>query len=63
MGEREAPMLEYLLLYNRLKANRRAVTSLEYGLLGGIIVWAIAIGFTEMAGSLSTKFSGIGHSL
>jgi Flp pilus assembly pilin Flp len=56
-------MFEYLLLCVRLKANRRAVTSLEYGLIGGIIVWAIAIGFSELAGSLSTKFSGIGHSL
>ena len=48
-------MFEYLLLCAPFKANRRAVTSLEYGLIGGIIVWAIAIGFSELAGGQSDQ--------
>jgi Flp pilus assembly pilin Flp len=45
------------------KANRRAVTALEYGLLAGIIVATIAIGFNGLANALSSQFTAIGNSL
>jgi hypothetical protein len=39
------------------------VIGFEYGIIGGVIVALIAIGFTSMAGSLSTKFVRTGQSL
>ena len=40
-----------------------AVTALEYGLIAGIIVAVITLGFTSLANNLSTKFVNVGHSL
>jgi len=45
------------------KADRRAVTALEYGLIAGVIVATIAVGFALLANALSTQFVGIGSSL
>jgi Flp pilus assembly pilin Flp len=56
-------MILYLSVRVRLLADRRAVTALEYGLIAGVIVATIAVGFSLLANGLSTKFSGIGHSL
>jgi Flp pilus assembly pilin Flp len=46
-----------------LQANRRAVTALEYGLLAGVIVATIAVGFASLANALSSQFTSIGGSL
>jgi Flp pilus assembly pilin Flp len=46
-----------------LLADRRAVTSLEYGIIAGIIVITVAMGFTSLANMLSNQFVGIGASL
>jgi Flp pilus assembly pilin Flp len=46
-----------------LKADRRAVTALEYGLIAGVIVATIAVGFSMLANSLSTQFTVIGTNL
>jgi Flp pilus assembly pilin Flp len=46
-----------------LKHNRKAVTALEYGLLAGIVVATIAVGFHSLANALSTQFTSIGDSL
>jgi pilus assembly protein Flp/PilA len=56
-------MIEYAKTWLDLKLDRRAVTALEYGLIAGVIVAVITLGFTTLANSLSTKFSGIGTSL
>jgi Flp pilus assembly pilin Flp len=45
------------------KTDRRAVTALEYGLIAGLIVATIAIGFTSLANALSNQFITIGDSL
>lgn len=56
-------MIEFAKTWLEMKLDRRAVTALEYGLIAGVIVATIAVGFTFLANSLSTKFSGIGTSL
>jgi Flp pilus assembly pilin Flp len=47
----------------RLKTDCRAVTALEYCLIGAVLVGAVVVGFSLLANSASTKFSGIGQSL
>jgi Flp pilus assembly pilin Flp len=60
---RSFPMIEYLKTWLALKADRRAVTALEYGLIAGVIVATVAVGFGVLANDLSNKFNGIGGSL
>ena len=57
------PMIEYVKTWLSLKADRRAVTALEYGLIAGVIVVTILAGFQVLATDLSNKFSNIGGSL
>jgi pilus assembly protein Flp/PilA len=56
-------MILYAYTWVQLQADRRAVTALEYGLIAGVIVATITVGFKLLANGLSTKFSGIGSSL
>jgi pilus assembly protein Flp/PilA len=56
-------MLDYIMAYLSLRLDRRAVTALEYGLIAGLIVATIAVGFGRLGSNLSNKFSGIGSSL
>jgi Flp pilus assembly pilin Flp len=56
-------MLRIVAFLSALKADRRAVTALEYGLIASVIVSIIMIGFTGLAHSLSTEFRTIGNSL
>ena len=56
-------MLQYAKVWLRLHTDRRAVTALEYGLIAGVIVATIAVGFTLLADNLSNKFSDIGTSI
>ena len=56
-------MIEYVKTWLELKLDRRAVTALEYGLIAGVIVATIAVGFTLLSSGLSAKFSNIGTSL
>ena len=56
-------MLQYASNRLRLRADRRAVTALEYGLIAGVIVATIAVGFALLANDLSQEFSDIGNSL
>ncbi len=53
----------YLLTWLQLKTDRRAVTALEYGLIAGVIVAVILLGFRGLANSLSTKFVSVGTGL
>ncbi len=56
-------MLQYATLWLKLRTDRRAVTALEYGLIAGVIVATIAVGFALLANDLSTEFVNIGDSL
>jgi Flp pilus assembly pilin Flp len=56
-------MIRFIRTIIAFKANRRAVTALEYGLLAGIIVATIAVGFNGLANALSHQFIAIGDSL
>jgi pilus assembly protein Flp/PilA len=56
-------MINYFMGWLALRMDRRAVTALEYGLIAGVLVVSVAVGFRGLANSLSTKFAGIGTSL
>jgi pilus assembly protein Flp/PilA len=56
-------MSRYLFQWLQLRCDRRAVTALEYGLIAGLIVATIAVGFGILGSQLSNEFSGIGDSL
>ena len=56
-------MLQYAKLWLALKMDRRAVTALEYGLIAGVIVGTIALGFNLLANDMSSKFEAVGTSL
>ena len=56
-------MLQYATLWLGLRADRRAVTALEYGLIAGVIVATIAVGFSLLANDLSNQFEAIGNSV
>lgn len=56
-------MLQYATTWLKLQADRRAVTALEYGLIAGVIVATIAVGFSLLANDLSQQFANIGNSL
>jgi Flp pilus assembly pilin Flp len=56
-------VLQYATLWLKLRADRRAVTALEYGLIAGVIVATIAVGFALLADDLSQEFQNIGASV
>jgi len=56
-------MIEYLTTWFRLKTDHRAVTTLEYCLIGATLVATVVVGFSLLANNASTKFSSIGHGL
>jgi pilus assembly protein Flp/PilA len=56
-------VVQYLSTWLKLEADRRGVTALEYGLIAGVIVATIAVGFALLANDLSQEFSNIGNSL
>jgi pilus assembly protein Flp/PilA len=56
-------VLQYATMWLKLKADRRAVTALEYGLIAGVIVATIAVGFALLATDLSQQFQNIGNSV
>jgi Flp pilus assembly pilin Flp len=56
-------VVEFIIFWRSLKIDRRAVTALEYGLIAGVIVAVIMLGFTSLADALSSQFTTIGDSL
>jgi pilus assembly protein Flp/PilA len=56
-------MLQYSLLWPKLRTDRRAVTALEYGLIAGVVVATIMVGFSLLANDLSQQFENIGNTL
>lgn len=56
-------MLLYVTTWLQLKADRRALTALEYGLVGSVLLATVVVGFKLLANSASSKFGTIGGSL
>jgi Flp pilus assembly pilin Flp len=56
-------MIQYAKTWLEIKLDRRAVTALEYGLIAGVIVALITVGFSGLATQLSSKFISIGGNL
>jgi Flp pilus assembly pilin Flp len=56
-------MIEFAKTWLALKTDRRAVTALEYGLIAGVIVATVAVGFNVLGTDLSAKFSSIAAGL
>jgi Flp pilus assembly pilin Flp len=56
-------VLQYCSSWLKLRTDRRAVTALEYGLIAGVIVATIMVGFSLLANDLSQQFEGIGNSV
>jgi pilus assembly protein Flp/PilA len=56
-------VLQYATTWLKLWGDRRGVTALEYGLIAGVIVATIAVGFALLANDLSSQFSNIGNSI
>ena len=56
-------MLNYAKLWLTLRADRKAVTALEYGLIAGVIVATIMFGFTLLADDLSQQFQSVGNTV
>lgn len=52
-------MVSYLCVWCGLPLDRRAVTSLEYTIIAGVLVATIVVGFKVFAGDLSNKFNTI----
>lgn len=56
-------MLQYATQWLNLTGDRRGVTALEYGLIAGVIVATIAVGFSLLANDLSQQFQDLGNSV
>jgi Flp pilus assembly pilin Flp len=56
-------VLNYAKLWLTLRADRKAVTALEYGLIAGVIVATIMFGFTLLADDLSQQFQSVGNTV
>lgn len=56
-------MVYFVKLWRRLKQDTKAVTALEYALIGGVIVATVGVGFAVLTTDLATKFGAIGTAL
>jgi pilus assembly protein Flp/PilA len=56
-------MIEYLRTWLDLRADCRAVTALEYGLIAGAIAAVIAATVVTMGGSIESTFQTVQSSL
>ena len=56
-------MYAYLKLWLALKADRRAVTALEYGLIAALIAGVIITAVTTLGTDISSTFTKIGTSV
>ncbi len=56
-------MIEYIKIWLELKADRRAVTALEYGLIAALIAVAIVSSVTALGTKLGAVFNNAASSL
>jgi pilus assembly protein Flp/PilA len=50
-------------LFNRFIKDTRGVSALEYAILAGLIVGAVAVGATALNGNLTTLFANLNKSV
>jgi pilus assembly protein Flp/PilA len=56
-------MLEYLKAWVALKTDNRAVTAMEYALIGSLIAVVIITALTTLGSRISTTFNSIANAL
>lgn len=56
-------MYEYIKTWLELKTDKRAVTALEYGLIAGVLVVTVLVGFNTLGSNMSNKFNSIATKL
>jgi len=56
-------MIEFAKIWLELKLGRKALTTVEHALIAAVIVATIAIGFSFLSNSTSTKFGSVGTKL
>jgi pilus assembly protein Flp/PilA len=52
-------MLAYLMTWMQLRADRRAVTAIEYGLIASLVAVAIVTAVTALGTGLGTAFTTV----
>jgi pilus assembly protein Flp/PilA len=56
-------MMNYMKVWTKLKADRRGVTAMEYGIIAGLLALVIVAGLTVAGPQLKTVFDNIGTTL
>jgi pilus assembly protein Flp/PilA len=56
-------MYEYIKTWLELKTDKRAVTALEYGLIAGVLVVTVLVGFNTLGSNLQAKFNTVASKL
>jgi pilus assembly protein Flp/PilA len=56
-------MIEYLTTWLALKADRRAVTALEYGVIAGVLAVVVVTAFTTLGNGLNNAFNTVSSQL
>lgn len=56
-------MFEYVKVWLLLKADRRAVTALEYGLIAALIATAIVGGVNALGSGINKTFTDLGSKI
>jgi Flp pilus assembly pilin Flp len=56
-------MYEYIKTWLEIKTDKRAVTALEYGLIAGVLVVTVLVGFQTLGSGIQTKFKNIATTL
>jgi pilus assembly protein Flp/PilA len=61
--EGQQTMLDYLNAWFTLKADRRAVTALEYGVIAGVLAVVVVVAFTTLGTGLNSAFTSVSSQL
>jgi pilus assembly protein Flp/PilA len=56
-------MMNYMKVWTKLKADRRGVTAMEYGIIAGLLALVIVTGLTVAGPQLGNIFTKIGTDL
>jgi pilus assembly protein Flp/PilA len=56
-------MMEYLNTWLALRADRRAVTALEYGVIAGVLAVVVVVAFTTLGTGLNNAFTNVSTQL
>jgi pilus assembly protein Flp/PilA len=56
-------MMNYMKVWTKLKADRRGVTAMEYGIIAGLLALVIVAGLTTAGPQLGNIFTKIGTDL